>query len=750
MKLRNYIIIGICLLSVTLIKAQEPKLFLKELLAEKVEYGATITPDKRTVYFVKTDSFYVSKPKAIYKSKNSNGKWTAPEKVSFAGNYSDSSPFVSPDGKRLFFASRRPVNGNEVKNNHIWYVDITNEQEGQPVYISEVNSEQGAYSPTVDLNGNLYFGSVRDGGEGWGDLWFSEFKDGKYQAPQNLGNKINTKHGEWGSCIAPNGQFIIFENSGKAQNQSQAGDLYIAFKENGEWQEPIHFKNNLNSVGSDLTPKIHGNTFYFASNRPKNNIANWNNVDLYTMPLAEVLNSIQIESKIKFTVKDFFKGQNNTSAGVSWIDLNNDTYPDMFISNAQKQNNVLYINQKGKGFVTKEIENLTNDLSSTSAAAWADIDNDGDQDVLLANQHGEDNKLYRNKKGNFSLYQTFEKGDTYHANWVDYNNDGLLDCFIPNAQTGLTQLFEQKNKKFIPLNNVISELQGFHSGTSWLDINNDNFQDLYIPTAGANDEFIKYQKTVKAFVTDNSILGKSITNKNFTASVSFADYDNDGDIDAFLANLNNQKNVLLNNDDGVFQIVDSSLMVEELSSWVGLWGDYDNDGDLDLMVSNYDQPNSIFENKDGYFIKINIPSVTDKPFLTSGLAWGDYNKDGALDIVLANWEKRENIFLEGVPNDNNWVGFKLQGKISNKDAIGAKVMIKYGDNKMQYREIQSNMGLRSYPELMAHFGLGNHEIKNLEVEVKWPSGKESIFKIKKINKYYKLIEGDRKPKKINK
>lgn len=295
MKTKNFILLLFMALCYKYSFAQEPKLFLKELLSNKVEYGLTITPDKKTIYFVKTDSFYVPKPKTIYKSKMLNNKWSTPQKVNFSGDYSDSSPFVTPDGKRLFFASTRPVKGKPVKSNNIWYVDIINGREMLPIFLEEVNSEKSDYSPSTDKYGNLYFGSVRDGGVGWGDLWWSEFKNGKYQKPQNLGNNINSKSGEWGSCVSPNGNFIIFENSGKPQNQSAAGDLYIAFKENGKWQKPIHFMNKLNSIGSDLSPKIHGDTFYFASNRENNYEPrmNWNNVDFYTISLKDVLKSIQ-------------------------------------------------------------------------------------------------------------------------------------------------------------------------------------------------------------------------------------------------------------------------------------------------------------------------------------------------------------------------------------------------------------------------------------------------------------------------
>lgn len=725
--------------------AQVPTLVFEPHLSNKVEHSLTISPDKRTIYFVKTDSFYVSKPKAIYKSKLSNGQWSDPQKVSFSGEYSDSSPFLTTTGDRLFFTSLRPVNGVPAKSNNIWYVDIIDGKEGVPIYLSAVNSEESDYSPSLDKYENLYFGSYRSGGHGSGDLWWSEFKDGIYQKPENLGGIINSEFGEWGSCISPNGKFIIFENSGKSENQSAAGDLYVAYKENRRWTQPIHLNSTINSVGSDLTPKIHGNTLYFASNRENDyeSVLNWNNVDLYSISLIELLNSVQVESSINFKVNDFFRECKNVSASVSWLYYNKDKFPDVYIGNAQNQNNQLYINQSGRGFERTDINNITNDTSSTSAAAWTDFDNDGDQDVLLANQHGEDNRLYVNNTGDFELYQIIEKGDTYHGNWVDYNNDGLLDCFVSNAQSGTTQLYQQENHEFRPLINEISRSKGFHSGASWVDLNKDNLQDLYLPIAGSSDEFYVHNSEISNFGRYDALLGNTVDNIGFTSGISFGDYDNDKDLDGFLSNLNHQKNSLIENVNGVFQNVDLGLGMDMFSTWTGLWGDYDNDGDLDIIVTNYDQPNSIFENKCGYFRKVEIPNVTDKTFLSSGAAWGDYNRDGFLDVTFANWAEKENLFIEGIPNDNNWVIFKLVGTKSNKDAIGAKVTLKYGEHldDFQYREIQSNMGLRSYPQRIAHFGLGDYK-DVVKVEVLWPSGESNEYVVPVLNRYYKIVEGN--------
>ncbi|MEM6725139.1 MAG: hypothetical protein AAF598_13960 [Bacteroidota bacterium] len=262
-----------------------------QLNTARTEYGLTISPDQKTLYFVRTDSFYTSTKRSIYYSHRKNKQWSIPTLASFSGDYSDSSPFISPDGKYLWFSSNRPVNGHASQHSNIWRIAL---EEGlpaeEPVYLNMINdTTSSTNSPSVDLTGNLYFGSTRKGGQGWGDLWVARYHDGHYQNPVNLGPTLNTRNGEWGSCISPDGQFLIFENSGNEQNQSPAGDLYLSYKINGEWQSPIHLQAPWNSFGSDLTPKIHGTYLYFASNRTKpGGLFDLNDVDILRLPLTEL------------------------------------------------------------------------------------------------------------------------------------------------------------------------------------------------------------------------------------------------------------------------------------------------------------------------------------------------------------------------------------------------------------------------------------------------------------------------------
>lgn len=273
----------------------QPELFAHDVLSEEVETSVTLSPDGQELFFARKDTFFSMNRKntIFFSNKLKYGSWSKPQSAPFSGTYSDSNPFLTPDGKKLFFTSNRPMHpGGEIKkDNDIWYIEKTQQGWSSPQHLGRtVNSSESEYSPTTDREGNLYFGSYREGGQGSGDIWMSEWKNGEYQAPVNLGASINTPHGEWGSCIDPEGRFIIWEASGREEGITDSGDLYISYRKNGEWQEAQHL-SLLSSGGSDLTPKIHGDYLYFASNRHKDFMVqlNNNNVELYRILLKKLL-----------------------------------------------------------------------------------------------------------------------------------------------------------------------------------------------------------------------------------------------------------------------------------------------------------------------------------------------------------------------------------------------------------------------------------------------------------------------------
>jgi hypothetical protein len=130
----------------------------------------------------------------IFRMKRVNGSWTVPEQAPFSGEFDDDVPFYSPDGKKLYFISSRPL--PEEKNSgkeRIWYVDRTNEGKSEAKPLDPIiNDQQMHWQFSVDSKGNIYFGSRAADGYGMGDIYFSPFVNGSYTKPENLGPAINT------------------------------------------------------------------------------------------------------------------------------------------------------------------------------------------------------------------------------------------------------------------------------------------------------------------------------------------------------------------------------------------------------------------------------------------------------------------------------------------------------------------------------------------------------------------------------
>jgi Tol biopolymer transport system component len=230
------------------------------------------SPDGRTLYFVKSTpdmNFWT-----IVVSNFENGKWSLPVVAPFSGQYSDADEFITADGSRMFFISRRPVSPNVSPNApgrlDIWTMDKTRTGEwGEPKNLgTPVNSEDSEYFPTLTRNGTLYFGSRRKGGIGGVDLYRSRFLNGKYLEPENLGDAINTTFDEFEPYIAPDESFLIFMAAGRPDGLG-GYDLYISYKRNGQWTKAQNLGTPINSPADELSPKItpDGKYFFWASSR---------------------------------------------------------------------------------------------------------------------------------------------------------------------------------------------------------------------------------------------------------------------------------------------------------------------------------------------------------------------------------------------------------------------------------------------------------------------------------------------------
>lgn len=232
------------------------------------ERDFAVSPDGKEIFYT------ISTPKStfqtlVYTHLSPKGEWSAPEVAPFAGEYSDLEPVFSADGKTLFFASNRPLTGNEPKDFDIWKVTRTSTGWSKPENLGAViNTETDEFYPSVARNGNLYFTGAYKDGVGREDIYVSEFKNNQYQKPVALDTAVNSKFYEFNAFIDPNEQYIIYTSYGR-KDDSGGGDLYMAVKDSsGKWKSAKNLAA-LNSKQLDYCPFVSpdGKVLFLTSER---------------------------------------------------------------------------------------------------------------------------------------------------------------------------------------------------------------------------------------------------------------------------------------------------------------------------------------------------------------------------------------------------------------------------------------------------------------------------------------------------
>lgn len=230
------------------------------------------SPDGKTFYFARgTPDFNFW---TILFSHWENNRWSEPQIAPFSGRYSDADEFITADGQKMFFISRRPtssdISPNAANKYDIWMMNKTTNGWSEPQNLGKpVNSEASEFFPTMTRDGKtLYFGSGRKEGFGGVDLYRSRFTDGKFQEPENLGDAINTEFDEFEPMIAPDESFLIFMASGRPDGLG-GFDLYVSYNRDGKWTKARNLGSPINSPADELSPKISpdGKYFFWSSNR---------------------------------------------------------------------------------------------------------------------------------------------------------------------------------------------------------------------------------------------------------------------------------------------------------------------------------------------------------------------------------------------------------------------------------------------------------------------------------------------------
>ena len=448
----------------------------------------------------------------------------------------------------------------------------------------------------------------------------------------------------------------------------------------------------------------------------------------------------QLFTKVTDSPLSTIKGD---SRSVNWVDVNRDGFVDCFISNGPQagQNNMLYINDTNGNFTAVADDPIVMDVMPSDGATFADIDNDGDLDGFVVNWYNKNNLAYIND-GSGKFTQVLDGiwvnhfGYSETAAFGDYDNDGLVDLYVTNsAGTKKNFLYKNLGGNNMELVTGISPVTDLFSSrnVSWSDIDSDGDLDLYVTNENGEKENLYRNNGGGSFEKMTDLI---ITTDGFnTMSSSWGDIDNDGDLDLFLAN-DGSKNQLFRNDGNfVFtRMLTTDVSKVNAKSFSSAWADIDNDSDLDLFVTNAFQngqrlKNNLYLNDGtGHLTEVTNEVVVMDEGWSYGCAFGDYDNDGFQDLAVAttrfgNVDEADYLYHNN-GNSNHWLMVSLEGNVSNKSAIGAKIRVKAivnGTAVWQMREISAQSAYCSQNDMRAHFGLADATLVDSMV-IEWPSG----------------------------
>ena len=429
--------------------------------------------------------------------------------------------------------------------------------------------------------------------------------------------------------------------------------------------------------------------------------------------------------------------------GAAWIDYNNDGHLDLFVANS-----FLYEGDGSGGFTS-----IATTIGSGIPAAtgqgtcWADYDNDGDLDVFIASALS---VLYVNDgSGTFSAVTTGDIGQTntnrgWSCAWADWNGDQHLDLAIthpagfvgPPTTNHLFRSSGPPTYELIRDDTTPITTSGLTSYTvgSWSDHDGDGDMDYFIG-AGPADGTTQADFLFRNLLADNgSATFERITGAPLGTDLqdgqlwNWIDFDNDGDLDAYLTNwgqpLGGLVNRLYQNDDNAFSSIATGTIVTDVQASLGsIWGDFDLDGDLDVLVTNDNTNEDKYYSNDGDGTFTFVDNALTETLPHRGGSAGDYDGDGDLDIYMDGPFGARSLFRNDNSNGNSWLAVNLTGVDSNRTAIGAKVWAEAtigGQSVRQVREVSSQNTFNGHNSFDPHFGLG--DATTAELTIQWPSG----------------------------
>ncbi|MCB9151337.1 MAG: VCBS repeat-containing protein [Caldilineaceae bacterium] len=400
---------------------------------------------------------------------------------------------------------------------------------------------------------------------------------------------------------------------------------------------------------------------------------------------------IQQDLTVKLnTTPDWYSATVTETVSIAWGDVDNDGDLDLAVGNGFGAANQLYINENGILQPTATL--ISEDRDNTSSIAWGDVDNDGDLDLAVGNRpyfdydvcnchQGGTEKVYLNEDGNLQTTPTWISSSndaTTSIAWGDVDGDGDLDLAIGNEpiyesscecyKGGEDKVYLNEGGRLQAIPAWISASTDVTTSIAWGDVDGDGDLDLATGnrTTYESSCFCYSDGGEKIYLNESGHL-QGTPNWNSqtldeTLSISWGDFDNDGDPDLAVGNL-----------DSITVYKNQGTRLQENAIWRAenyrlsniAWVDIDGDGDLDLSGGT-----TLYLNQSGVIDSIPIWNAEDND-VTSNIAWGDVDADGDLDLAAGNDFRGVKLYLNnGVTLNTSEVWNVIDGYEANAFAWG--------------------------------------------------------------------------------
>ena len=432
--------------------------------------------------------------------------------------------------------------------------------------------------------------------------------------------------------------------------------------------------------------------------------------------------------------------------GVAVGDYDGDGYPDLFVT--QYGRSILYHNN-GNGTFTDVTEKAGVAAPGwASSATWFDYDNDGKLDLFVCRFVDFDkskNKFCANPRTGERNYCS-PRVYLPTSSWL-FRNNGDGSFTDVSHDTG------------------IDKLLGKAWGVVATDINNDGWMDLFV----ANDTMANVLLTNRhgRFEDIGSASGVAYSSEGKERSgmgVDSGDFDQDGWEDLFVTNIDQEMYSLYhNNHDESFEDAAGPTGIARATRLMSGWGvkffDYDNDGNVDLFIANghpddtvdhgsglvtYEEPFLLFHNTGRGFENASAIAgpIFEQKFAARGLAIGDFNNDGAVDVLVSVNNGAPLLLKNTTAQLNHWLGVRLIGKRANADAIGARITWRAGPLSRSRLRTGGGSYLASHDPREV-LGIGQQpRIDFLEIRWPRPSDRVDTFTALPADRYITVAEGE--------